>query len=58
MGAGIQALGDEDHRGLHPPRQNCPVPQNPNSEQHGAEAGHFTVAEHPPPFDMLETAAY
>jgi hypothetical protein len=35
---------NDSPRGSHPPRQKVSIPQNPNSEQHGAEAGHRLVA--------------
>jgi hypothetical protein len=43
-GSGLHESRALEANGLQPPRQKAPVPQNPNSLQHGAEEGHGDVA--------------
>jgi hypothetical protein len=43
-GSGLHELSVLEANGLQPPKQKAPVPQNPNSLQHGAEEGQGDVA--------------
>jgi len=46
MGSGVHDVSEYEWRGLQPPRQEVPDPQNPYSEQQGAEAGQSVPGPH------------